>query len=51
MAEKPVLNALGHEAAYRLADVTKTKPQFAAISPMWAANFLRLKGLKRVYIV
>jgi hypothetical protein len=46
MAEKPILNALGHDAAYQLADVTKTKPQFAAITPRWVAKFLAFKGLE-----
>jgi hypothetical protein len=46
MAENPYLNALGHEAAYQLADVTKTRPQFAAITPRWVAKFLAFKGLE-----
>ncbi|MDR2354924.1 MAG: hypothetical protein LBE16_01880 [Clostridiales Family XIII bacterium] len=45
-AEKPLLNALGHDAAYQLADVTKTEPQFAALTPRWVAKFLEFKGLK-----
>jgi hypothetical protein len=45
MSEKQILNALGHEAAYQLADITKTKPQFAAITPRWVARFLVFKGL------
>jgi hypothetical protein len=45
MAEKQLLNALSREAAYQLADVTKTKPQFAAITPRWVARFLEFKGL------
>jgi hypothetical protein len=46
MAEKPFLNALSHDAAYQLANVTKTKPQFAAITPRWVAKFLEFKGLE-----
>lgn len=33
MAEQKSINALGREAAYQLANVTKTAPQFAAITP------------------
>jgi hypothetical protein len=46
MAEKFLLNALGHDAAYQLADVAKTKPQFADITPRWVAKFLAFKGLE-----
>jgi hypothetical protein len=44
MAEK-LLNALNRDAAYQLADVTKTTPQFAAITPRWVSKFLEFKGL------
>jgi hypothetical protein len=44
MAEK-LLNALSRDAAYQLADVTKTTPQFAAITPRWVSKFLEFKGL------
>jgi hypothetical protein len=41
---KPV--ALGAQAAYQLANVTKTAPQFAAITPRWITRFLEFKGLE-----
>ncbi|MDR2164309.1 MAG: hypothetical protein LBO79_01470 [Zoogloeaceae bacterium] len=44
MAEKK-LNALGANAAFQLADVVKTRPQFGAITPRWVARFLEFKGL------
>lgn len=40
MAEQKSINALGREAAYQLANVTKTAPQFAAITPRWVSRFL-----------
>ncbi|MDR0882702.1 MAG: hypothetical protein LBP55_09215 [Candidatus Adiutrix sp.] len=40
------LNALGRNAAYQLANVTKTPPQFAAITPRWLTRFLDFKGLE-----
>ncbi|EHD22215.1 MULTISPECIES: family 2A encapsulin nanocompartment shell protein [Brenneria] len=47
MAEKKTqLNALGREAAYQLANVTKTAPQFGAITPRWVSRFLEYKGLE-----
>ncbi|MDR3155003.1 MAG: hypothetical protein LBW85_12245 [Deltaproteobacteria bacterium] len=39
------LNALGPLAAYQLADVTKTRPQFAALTPRWLTRLLEFKGL------
>ncbi|MDR1915589.1 MAG: hypothetical protein LBQ58_03325 [Synergistaceae bacterium] len=45
MSEKPVINALGRDAAYQLANVTKTTPQFAAITPRWLTKILEFKGL------
>ncbi|MDR0855995.1 MAG: hypothetical protein LBM78_01130 [Clostridiales bacterium] len=42
---KNILNALGRDAAYNLADVTKTPPQFGAITPRWLAKVLEFKGL------
>ncbi|MDR3207164.1 MAG: hypothetical protein LBT60_02425 [Oscillospiraceae bacterium] len=45
MPEKVNLNALGREAAYQLADVTKTPPQFAAVTPRWLTRALEFKGL------
>ncbi|MDR0837861.1 MAG: hypothetical protein LBM94_06670 [Propionibacteriaceae bacterium] len=40
------LNALGYQAAYNLANVTKTRPQFGAITPRWLTHFLEFKGLE-----
>jgi hypothetical protein len=37
--------ALSAAAAFQLADVTKTRPQFGAITPRWTARFLEFKGL------
>lgn len=45
MAEQIKINALGNDAAYQLADVIKTNPQFGAITPRWTSKFLRFKGL------
>ncbi|MDR3087518.1 MAG: hypothetical protein LBU45_06160 [Azoarcus sp.] len=45
MADKNQLNALGREAAFQLADITKTRPQFGAITPRWVARVLEFKGL------
>ncbi|MDR2596804.1 MAG: hypothetical protein LBC76_05715 [Treponema sp.] len=39
------LNALNKAQAYQLADVTKTPPQFGAITPRWLTRFLEFKGL------
>lgn len=43
--EENILNALGRDAAYNLADVTKTRPQFKSITPRWLSKFLEFKGL------
>ena len=40
------INALGKQAAYQLANVTKTPPQFAAITPKWLTRLLEFKGLE-----
>lgn len=40
------INALGAQAAYNLANVTKTRPQFAAITPKWLTKLLEFKGLE-----
>ena len=40
------INALSKQAAYQLANVTKTAPQFAAITPKWITRFLEFKGLE-----
>ena len=39
------VNALGPAAAYNLADVAKTRPQFGALTPKWLTKFLEFKGL------
>jgi hypothetical protein len=40
------LNALNKTQAYQLADITKTPPQFGAITPRWITRFLEFKGLE-----
>jgi len=40
------LNALNKAQAYQLADITKTPPQFGAITPRWLTRFLEFKGLE-----
>ena len=40
------INALSKQAAYQLANVTKTTPQFASITPKWITRFLEFKGLE-----
>ena len=40
------INALGKAAAYNLANVTKTRPQFGSITPKWLTRFLEFKGLE-----
>ena len=45
MSESIKINALGKAAAYQLADVTKTKPQFGLLTPKWLSKFLEFKGL------
>ena len=45
MSESIKINALGKAAAYQLADVTKTKPQFGLLTPKWLSRFLEFKGL------
>jgi len=39
------LNALNKAQAYQLADITKTPPQFGAITTRWLTRFLEFKGL------
>ena len=46
MSEEIKINALGKAAAYQLADVSKTKPQFGLLTPKWLSKFLEFKGLK-----
>ncbi|MBO6070110.1 MAG: hypothetical protein J6P43_03485, partial [Succinivibrionaceae bacterium] len=40
------INALGKAAAYNLANVTKTRPQFGSLTPKWLTKFLEFKGLE-----
>ncbi|MDR1066676.1 MAG: hypothetical protein LBL35_04495 [Clostridiales bacterium] len=40
-----LINALGRDAAYQLANVVKTPPQYMAITPKWLTKFLEFKGL------
>jgi hypothetical protein len=40
------LNALNKAQAYQLADITKTPPQFGALTPRWLTRFLEFKGLE-----
>ena len=44
--ENFITNALGKQAAYNLANVTKTKPQYGALTPKWLAKLLEFKGLE-----
>jgi hypothetical protein len=44
MSERPI-NALGRDAAYQLANVTKTAPQYGALTPRWLTRLLEFKGL------
>jgi hypothetical protein len=45
MADK-VINALGRDAAYQLANVVKTPPQYGVLTPKWLARILEFKGLE-----
>jgi hypothetical protein len=45
MSENISLNALGKKAAYNLADIAKTRPQFGSLTPKWTTRFLEFKGL------
>jgi hypothetical protein len=45
MSSKPI-NALGRESAYQLANVTKTTPQYGALTPRWLTRVLEFKGLE-----
>ena len=46
MAEEVVRASLNEEAAYQLANVTKTAPQFGAITPRWLVRLLDWKPLE-----
>lgn len=40
------INALGAQAAYQLANITKTRPQYGALTPKWLPRLLEFKGLE-----
>ena len=44
--EEQGIRALGAQAAYNLANVTKTKPQYGALTPKWLTRLLEFKGLE-----
>ena len=46
MAEEAIRFSLREEAAFQLANVTKTAPQFGAITPRWLVRFLDWKPLE-----
>lgn len=46
MADEAVRASLREEAAFQLANVTKTAPQFGAITPRWLVRFLDWKPLE-----
>ncbi|MCL2266122.1 MAG: hypothetical protein FWC22_08810 [Treponema sp.] len=46
MSKDGALNALSKEQAYQLADITKTPPQFGALTPRWLTRFMEFKGLE-----
>jgi len=46
MLKEGTLNALSREQAYQLADITKTPPQFGALTPRWLTRFMEFKGLQ-----
>lgn len=45
MAQEEKIIALGKKAAYNLADVNKTRPQYGALTPKWLTKVLEFKGL------
>ena len=44
--EEQTIKALGAQAAYNLANVTKTKPQYGSLTPKWLTKLLEFKGLE-----
>lgn len=46
MANEEKIIALGKQAAYNLADVSKTRPQYGALTPRWLTKVLEFKGLE-----
>ncbi|MDR1985619.1 MAG: hypothetical protein LBP88_01435 [Treponema sp.] len=45
MADK-ITHTLGRDAAYQLTNVTKTPPQYGALTPKWLSRVLEFKGLE-----
>ena len=43
--ENDKIAALGKKAAYNLADIIKTRPQYGALTPKWLTKVLEFKGL------
>ena len=46
MAEKSKIQTLNPQAAYQLANVTKTQPQFESLTPRWLTRLLEWKALE-----
>ena len=46
MAEKSKIQTLNAQAAYQLANVTKTSPQFESLTPRWLTRILDWKALE-----
>ena len=46
MADEVLRASLGEQAAFQLANVTKTAPQFGAITPRWLVRFLDWKPVR-----
>ena len=44
--EEQGINALSPQAAYNLANITKTRPQYGALTPKWLPRLLEFKGLE-----
>jgi len=44
--DTPAQHALSDRAAFQLANVTKTPPQYGAITPRWLVRFLDWKPLE-----
>ncbi|MDR0622305.1 MAG: hypothetical protein LBJ61_10585 [Deltaproteobacteria bacterium] len=44
-ANPPKLNALSPQTAYQLADISKTRPQYGALTPRWLTRLLEFKAL------
>ena len=46
MPDSTAQHSLGERAAFQLANVTKTPPQYGAITPRWLVRFLDWKPLE-----